>query len=55
MIKVTKLTENLNKKQKNLLLRIIAAAVMLVILFILPLDDYPIVRFLLLLCGSFSF
>ena len=27
MIKVTKLTENLNKKQKNLLLRIIAAAV----------------------------
>ena len=41
MIKVTKLTENLNKKQKNLLLRIIAAAVMLVILFILPLDDYP--------------
>ena len=30
MIKVTKLTENLNKKQKNLLLRIIAAAVMLV-------------------------
>ena len=49
MIKVTKLTENLNKKQKNLLLRIIAAAVMLVILFILPLDDYPIVRFLLFL------
>ena len=54
MIKVTKLTENLNKKQKNLLLRIIAAAVMLVILFILPLDDYPIVRFLLFLIPYFT-
>jgi len=51
---VTKLTENLNKKQKNLLLRIIAAAVMLVILFILPLDDYPIVRFLLFLVPYFT-
>ena len=51
---MTKLTENLNKKQKNLLLRIIAAAVMLVILFILPLDDYPIVRFLLFLVPYFT-
>ena len=54
MIKVTKLTDNLNKKQKNLLLRIIAAAVMLVILFLLPLDDYPVVRFLLFLIPYFT-
>ena len=46
---MTKLTENLNKKQKNLLLRIIAAAVMLVILYLLPLEDYPVLRFLLFL------
>jgi Cd2+/Zn2+-exporting ATPase len=44
---VTKLTENLNKKQKNLLLRVIAAAVMLVVLHLLPLKDYPVLRFLL--------
>ena len=49
-----KLTENLNKKQKNLLLRIIAAAVMLVILFLLPLDNYPVVRFLLFLIPYFT-
>ena len=45
---VKKLTENLNKKQKNLLLRIIAAAVMLVMLHFLPVDAYPVLRFLLL-------
>ena len=49
-----KLTENLNKKQKNLLLRIIAAAVMLVILHLLPLDDYPVLRFLLFLVPYFT-
>ena len=45
---------NLNKKQKNLLLRVIAAAVMLVILFLLPLDDYPAVRFVLFLIPYFT-
>ena len=49
-----KLTENLNKKQKNLLLRIIAAAVMLVILHLLPLDDYPVLRFVLFLIPYFT-
>ena len=44
-----KLTENLNKKQKNLLLRIIAAAVMLIVLYLLPLEDYPVLRFVLFL------
>ena len=46
---MTKLTENLNKKQKNLLLRVIAAAVMLVVLHLLPLEDYPVLR-----CGFCS-
>ena len=44
---MNKLTQNLNKKQKNLLLRVIAAAVMLIILFLLPLDNYPVLRFAL--------
>ena len=44
---VDRLTQNLNKKQKNLLLRVIAAAVMLIILFLLPLDNYPVLRFAL--------
>ena len=44
-----KLTENLNKKQKNLLLRSIAAAVMLIVLYLLPLEDYPVLRFVLFL------
>ena len=44
---MSKFTQNLNKKQKNLLLRVIAAAVMLIILFLLPLDDYPVLRFAL--------
>ena len=51
---MTKRTENLNKKQKNLLLRIIAAAVMLVILYLLPLEDYPVLRFLLFLIPYFT-
>lgn len=45
---------NLNKKQKNLLLRVIAAAVMLVILYLLPLKEYPVVRFLLFLVPYFT-
>ena len=44
---MSKFTQNLNKKQKNLLLRVIAAAVMLIIVFLLPLDDYPVLRFAL--------
>ena len=48
------LTKNLNKKQKNLLLRIVAAAVMLVILYLLPLDDYPVLRFILYLIPYFT-
>ena len=44
-----KLTENLNKKQKNLLLRVAVAAGMLVILFLLPLKEYPLLRFALFL------
>ena len=51
---MTKLTENLNKKQKSLLLRIIAAAVMLVILYFLPLEGYPVLRFLLFLIPYFT-
>ena len=38
---------NLTKKQKNLLLRVIAAAVMLVVLYLLPLEEYPVLRFVL--------
>jgi len=44
---VSRFTQNLNKKQKDLLLRVIAAAVMLIILFILPLENYPVLRFAL--------
>ena len=50
--KVTEMKFNINnltKKQKNLLLRVIAAAVMLVILYLLPLDKYPVLRFVLFL------
>ena len=38
---------NLTKKQKNLLLRVIAAAVMLIVLYLLPLEEYPVLRFAL--------
>lgn len=51
---MTKLTENLNKKQKSLLLRVIAAAVMLIILFFLPLDNYPVLWFLFFLIPYFT-
>ena len=36
-------------KQKNLLTRVIVAGVLMVILTLLPLDDYPVLRFLLFL------
>ena len=36
-------------KQKNLLIRVIVAGILMVILTLLPLDDYPILRFLLFL------
>ena len=39
----------MTKKQKNLLIRVIAAGVMMAVFTFLPLDDYPIVRFLLFL------
>ena len=39
--------DNLTKKQKNLLLRVIAAAVMLIVLYLLPLEEYPVLRFAL--------
>ncbi|MCR5108610.1 MAG: cadmium-translocating P-type ATPase [Lachnospiraceae bacterium] len=39
----------MNKKQKNLLIRIITAGVMILILNLLPLKDYPVLRFLLFL------
>ena len=38
---------NLTKKQKNLLLRVVAAAVMLIVLYVLPLENYPALRFVL--------
>ena len=39
----------MNKKQKNLLIRILAAGVCMVILAFLPLEGYPVLRFLLYL------
>jgi Cd2+/Zn2+-exporting ATPase len=39
----------MTKKQKNLLLRIIAAAVMMVVFSLLPLQKYPLLRFVLFL------
>ena len=39
----------MTKKQKNLLIRIIAAGVLMAVFSFLPLDDYPVVRFLLFL------
>ena len=37
----------MNKKQKNLLIRVISAGVMMAVLLLLPLDDKPILRFAL--------
>ena len=39
----------MNKKQKNLLIRVITAGVLMIILSVLPLGQYPILRFLLFL------
>ncbi len=39
----------MTKKQKNLLIRVIAAGVLMAVFSFLPLEDYPIVRFLLFL------
>ena len=39
----------MTKKQKNLLIRVIAAGILMAVFSFLPLDDYPIVRFLLFL------
>ena len=44
----------MNKKQKNLLVRIIAAAVLMVLLSVLPLKRYPVLRFLLFLVPYFT-
>ena len=39
----------MTKKQKNLLIRVIAAGILMAVFSFLPLDDYPIVRFLIFL------
>ena len=44
----------MTKKQKNLLIRVIAAGVMLLLLAVLPLKDYPVLRFLLFLIPYFT-
>ena len=41
--------KSMTKKQKNLLLRIIAAVVLMVIFSLLPLEKYPVLRFVLFL------
>jgi Cd2+/Zn2+-exporting ATPase len=45
--------KSMTKKQKNLLLRIIAAAVMMVVFSLLPLQKYPLLRFVLFLIPYF--
>ena len=47
--KVKRCNKIMTKKQKNLLIRVIAAGVLMAVFSFLPLDDYPIVRFLLFL------
>lgn len=44
----------MTEKQKNLLYRILAAAVLMILLAILPLQQYPAVRFLLFLVPYFT-
>ncbi|MBP3912873.1 MAG: cadmium-translocating P-type ATPase [Lachnospiraceae bacterium] len=39
----------MTKKQKNLLIRVIAAGVLMAVIALLPLDNYPVIRFLLFL------
>ncbi|PHU36043.1 heavy metal translocating P-type ATPase [Pseudobutyrivibrio ruminis] len=44
----------MNKKQKKVLTRIIIASVLMIILVILPLEDYPLVRFILFMVPYFT-
>lgn len=44
----------MNKKQKKVLTRIIIASVLMIILVLLPLDDYPLVRFILFMVPYFT-
>ncbi|NEX00577.1 Cd2+/Zn2+-exporting ATPase [Pseudobutyrivibrio sp. NOR37] len=44
----------MNKKQKKVLTRIIIASVLMVILVLLPLEDYPLVRFILFMVPYFT-
>ena len=46
--------KSMTKKQKELLLRIIAAAVLMAVLAILPLKKYPLLRFALFLIPYFT-
>ncbi len=46
--------KTLTEKQKKLLYRILAAIVMMILLSILPLKQYPAVRFLLFLVPYFT-
>ena len=49
-----KILSTMTEKQKNLLYRILAAAVLMILLTILPLKQYPAVRFLLFLVPYFT-
>ncbi len=44
----------MNKKQKKVLSRIIIASVLMIILVLLPLEDYPLVRFILFMVPYFT-
>ena len=46
--------KSMTKKQKNLLLRIVAAAVLMVVFSLLPLKKYPVLRFVLFLIPYFT-
>ena len=46
--------KSMTKKQKNLLIRIIAAAVMMAVFSFLPLEKYPFLRFVLFLIPYFT-
>ena len=44
----------MNKKQKKVLTRIIIASVLMIIMVLLPLEDYPLVRFILFMVPYFT-
>ena len=44
----------MNKKQKKLLIRVLAAGAMLLVLMLLPLSEYPVLRFFLFLIPYFT-